>query len=95
MIKNYMELLVDEVYNEVKSLYGNCNINDCIHNIKSIALNNLAPVYFKYDASEAEKKAFLLQRQRRIAVLAKVAEAADSICSNCSLKKDCSLKKVK
>ena len=87
MIKNYMELLVDEIYNEVKSLYGDCNIDDCIHDIKSMALNNLPPVYFKYDASEGEKKAFLLQRQRRITVLTKVAEAADQVCSKCTLKK--------
>ena len=85
MIKNYMELLVDEIYNEVKSLYGNCNEDDCVHDIKAMALNNLPPIYFKYDASEGEKKAFLLQRQRRITVLAKVAEAADLVCSKCSL----------
>lgn len=85
MIQNYMELLVDEIYNEVKSLYGNCNIDNCIHDIKSMALNNLPPAYFKYDESEAIKKAFLLERQRRITVLAKVAEAADLVCSNCTL----------
>ena len=86
MIKNYMELLVDEVYNEVKGLYGNCNIDDCVHDIKSIALNSLPPVYFKHDVSDAEKKAFLLERQRRITVLAKVAEAADLVCSKCTIK---------
>ncbi len=86
MVQNYMELLVDEIYNEVKSLYGNCNVNNCIHDIKSMALNNLPPAYFKYDESEAIKKAFLLERQRRITVLAKVAEAANLICSNCNLK---------
>ena len=87
MIKNYMELLVDEIYNEVKSLYGNCNIDDCTHDIKIMALNNLPPVYFKYDESEGVKKAFLLERQRRITVLAKVAEAADLVCSTCTVKK--------
>lgn len=86
MIQNYMELLVDEIYNEVKSLYGDCNIDNCIHDIKSMALNNLPPAYFKYDEDEAIKKAFLLERQRRITVLAKVAEAADLVCSNCTLK---------
>ena len=87
MIQNYMELLVDEIYNEVKYIYGNCNIDNCIHDIKSMALNNLPPVYFKYDESEAIKKAFLLERQRRITVLAKVAEAADLVCSKCTSKK--------
>lgn len=86
MIKNYMELLVNEIYNEVKILYGNCNSPECEHNIKSTALNNLSASYFSYDASEGEKKAFLLERQRRITVLAKVAEAAESICLVCNKK---------
>lgn len=83
MIKNYMELLVDEIYNEVKSLYDSCNSKSCSHDIKSAALNNLPTAYFEHDISDAEKKAFLLQRQRRISVLAKIAEAADSICAKC------------
>lgn len=86
MIKNYMELLVDEIYNEVKILYGECNNPKCEHDIKSIALNNLAATYFSSDASEGEKKAFLLERQRRITVLAKVAEAADAVCLVCTIK---------
>lgn len=86
MIKNYMELLVDEIYNEVKILYGNCNNPKCEHDIKSTALNNLSASYFSYDASEGEKKAFLLERQRRITVLAKVAEAAESVCLVCNKK---------
>jgi competence protein ComFB len=84
MIKNYMELLVDEIYNEIRNLYKSCDMNKCEHDIKCMALNNLAPVYFKDDASEGEKKAFLLERQRRITVLAKVAEAADHVCSKCN-----------
>lgn len=87
MLQNYMELLVDEIYNEVKYIYGDCNIEDCMHDIKSMALNNLPPVYFNHDVSEGEKKAFLLERQRRITVLAKVAEAANFICSGCTLKR--------
>ncbi len=86
MIKNYMELLVDEIFNEIKDSYKICNEEKCIHDIKSIALNNLKPHYFKYAATEADKKAFLLERQRRISVLAKVAEAADITCRNCPKK---------
>ncbi|MDR7857595.1 late competence development ComFB family protein [Tissierella sp.] len=85
MIKNYMELIVDEIYSEIRSLYHNCDMNKCEHDIKSIALTNLPPVYFKNDITEGEKMAFLLERQRRITVLAKVAEAADSVCANCNI----------
>lgn len=84
MIKNYMELLVDEIYNEIRVLYKDCISEECEHDIKSTALNNLSTAYFGFDTSEGEKKAFLLERQRRITVLAKVAEAADTICLTCN-----------
>lgn len=83
MIQNYMEILVDEIFEEVSSMYEKCITEKCIHNIKSMALNNLPPEYFDYNTSESSKKSFLLDRQRRIAVLAKIAEAADATCSTC------------
>ena len=47
--------------------------------IKSIALNKLPPVYFLSGITEGEKKAFLLDRQRKITVLAKITEAVKII----------------
>lgn len=82
-MKNYMEILVDEIYNEVKVLYADCDTKNCSHDIKAEALNHLPPAYFSHDISEGQKKAFLLERQRRISVLAKIAEAADDICGRC------------
>ncbi len=83
VIKNYMEVLVDEIFREMKNSYKICDDKKCEHDIKSIALNNLPTAYLKYDTTEATKKAFLLERQRRISVLAKVAEASDIVCSEC------------
>ncbi len=83
MIENYMKILVDEIFSEVKSLYEGCLTDKCIHNIKSRALNNLPTCYFNYEVEESEKKAFLLDRQRRISVLAQIADAADSVCRSC------------
>lgn len=83
MIKNYMEILVDEIIGEVMKDYDICKCDDCIHNIKSIALNNLPPMYFLSNVDESQKKAFLLNRQKRIAVLAKVAEAIKIVSTNC------------
>lgn len=82
MIKNYMEIIVSEVLDEVIKNYDICKCEDCIDDIKSIALNNLSPVYFLASDDEGEKKAFLLDRQRRISVLAKVAEAAEIVINN-------------
>ena len=79
MIKNYMEILVDEVYNEVKDKYEICKYEEYTEDIKSTALNNLPPVYFLSNVSEGKKKAFLLDRQRKITVLAKITEAVEIV----------------
>ncbi len=79
MLKNYMEILVDEVYSEVKNKYSICQCEKYTKDIKSIALNNLPPVYFLSNVSEGEKKAFLLDRQRKITVLAKITEAVEIV----------------
>lgn len=83
MLKNYMEIMVDEVYSEVKDKYDICKIKECENNIKVTALNNLPPVYFLSSVSEGEKKAFLVDRQRKITVLTKLTEAVDTVCENC------------
>ena len=46
MIKNYMEIVVDEMLPEVldeRELACNCEY--CVEDIKAIALNNLKPMY--------------------------------------------------
>ena len=83
MLKNYMEILVDEVYSEVKNKYSICQCEKYKNDIKSIALNNLPPVYFLSNVSEGEKKAFLLDRQRKITVLAKITEAVEIVVKKC------------
>lgn len=84
MIRNYMELLVDEVFQEVRPIYSKCISEKCIHNIKAASLNSLPSMYFDYGTEESEKKAFLLDRQRRISVLAKIAKSAESVCATCT-----------
>lgn len=86
-MQNYMEVLVDEIFNEVKERYNICNNKNCENDIKATALNNLPPAYFLSSASEGEKKAFLLNRQRKITVLTKITEAVDIICGKCEHKK--------
>lgn len=58
LVKNYMEILVEQIFNDIKGKYNICKHDDCINNIKSTALNNLPPVYFLSSVSEAEKKLF-------------------------------------
>ncbi|MTI48832.1 MAG: competence protein ComFB [Firmicutes bacterium] len=82
MIKNHMENLVDSILCEVINSYDICKCNDCLNDIKSISLNNLPSMYFLSNASQAEKTAFLLDRQRRISVLAKVVESIELVRKN-------------
>ncbi|MBU5590347.1 late competence development ComFB family protein [Clostridium sp. MSJ-4] len=46
MIKNYMEVFVDNTLSEVIKKYKNiCKCHYCLEDIKAIALNNLKPIY--------------------------------------------------
>ncbi|NMA85775.1 MAG: late competence development ComFB family protein [Tissierellia bacterium] len=86
MLENYMEILVNEVYSEVNDVYNICHSPKCERDIKSIALNNLPPMYFLSSVSEGEKKAFLVDRQRKITVLTKLTEAVEIVCDDCKRK---------
>lgn len=77
-----MEILVDEILSEIIDNYEICKCDKCIDDIKSIALNNLTPEYFVSSANEGNKKAFLLDRQRRVSVLSKVVEAVEIVLKN-------------
>ncbi|HSH36160.1 late competence development ComFB family protein [Schnuerera sp.] len=79
-----MEVLVDEIYEETKQNYPSCKCANYDNDVKSIALNNLPPVYFLSTVSEGEKKAFLLDRQRRITVLAALTQAKGLLCTKCT-----------
>lgn len=75
LIKNYMEVLVLDVINELKKDYGLDESSMEFELIQTLALNSLPPKYFPPDASEGEKKSFLLDKQRHITVMAAVARA--------------------
>ncbi len=85
MSNNYMEILVKDILKEIKNSYDDNRCNHRIEDIQAIALNNLPPKYFLSSASAGEKKAFLLDRQRRISVLAKVIEAIELVCNDVSI----------
>ncbi|MBV1821364.1 late competence development ComFB family protein, partial [Coprococcus sp. MSK.21.13] len=46
MIKNYMEVIVDDLFPTIVDEYMDiCKCDKCIDDIKAIALNNLEPIY--------------------------------------------------
>ncbi|GFN36547.1 late competence development ComFB family protein [Tepidimicrobium xylanilyticum] len=95
MVQNYMEVLVDEIFEEIKHLCKSCKKPYYQDDIKSVALNNLPPVYFLSSTTDAEKKAFLLDRQRRITVLAALTQAKDIVCDKCRYTKENNVEKMR
>lgn len=79
LIKNYMEVLVLDVINELKKDYGLDENSMEFELIQTLALNNLPPKYFPPNASEGEKKSFLLDKQRHIMVMAAIARAVELV----------------
>ena len=82
MIKNHMEILVSTVLNEVINNYDICKCEDCLDDIKVMSLNELNPKYFLSSSQKSEKTAFLLQRQKRITVLARVITSLEIVKKN-------------
>ena len=82
MTKNYMEILVSNLLSEVIVNYDVCKCENCLNDIKAIVLNNLSPMYFLSSVGKSEKTAFLLNRQNRISVLAKIVSALEIIKKN-------------
>ncbi|NLW40512.1 MAG: late competence development ComFB family protein [Tissierellia bacterium] len=87
MVQNYMEILVDDIFQDIRHICSNCTNPNYERDVKSTALNNLPPVYFLSNATDAEKKAFLLDRQRRISVLAALTQASELVCERCRCEK--------
>ncbi|EOD00280.1 late competence development ComFB family protein [Caldisalinibacter kiritimatiensis] len=85
MTKNYMEILVKNALNEIIDKYDICKCDKCKKDIMAIALNNLPPKYFLSSNDESEKTSFLLDRQIKISVLAKVIEAIEIFTSKKNL----------
>lgn len=79
-----MEVLVEGISQELKNSFKKeftCDYETLVYDIKAYALNNLTPMYFASDVSDGQKKAFLLDKQKRIEVTAKLAEAYRIICT--------------
>lgn len=75
LVQNYMELLVLEMLHELMHDYTLEEPSEQFELILTLSLNSLPPKYFPPGTSEGVKKSFLLDRQRRISVMAKVIEA--------------------
>jgi competence protein ComFB len=77
VLKNYMEILVFQVINEV---LGNsdqeiCKCEDCRLDIAAMALNNLSPRYFASEKGEIFSKLSLSHLAAKTEVITQVTKA--------------------
>lgn len=83
MIKNYMEDAVDHILPKLLEDYGNiCKCNQCLEDIKAIALNSLEPRYVVTDKGSVYVKLNELINQFNTDVIKELVKAIDIVSNN-------------
>jgi competence protein ComFB len=81
-LKNYAELHVLEIMNNVLSDTNVCLCELCTADIAAIALNNIPPKYFVTEKGELFSKTNSLQPQYEIDIVAAITAAAAQVKKN-------------
>lgn len=83
MVKNYMEILVDECLPEVledEEKYGEvCKCSSCIAAIKAEVLNAMPPFYVTCKTGEVYGQYSLKVQQKRADMLAEITRAVEKV----------------
>lgn len=83
MIKNYIEIVVDELLPNVLNKYPDiCTCPRCIEDIKAIALNNLKPLYVATETGFVYAKVNDLMTQFTTDVIKELVNAIDIVSRN-------------
>ncbi|MBE6066026.1 late competence development ComFB family protein [Clostridium cochlearium] len=83
MIKNYMEVIVDDLFPTIVDEYMDiCKCDKCIDDIKAIALNNLEPIYVVSEKGNMYAKSNELNVQFRTDVIKELTEAIEIVSEN-------------
>ncbi|MEL5864151.1 late competence development ComFB family protein [Clostridium cochlearium] len=83
MIKNYMEVIVDDLFPTIIDEYMDiCKCDKCIDDIKAIALNNLEPIYVVSEKGNMYAKSNELNVQFRTDVIKELTEAIEIVSEN-------------
>ena len=83
MIKNYMEVIVDDLFPTIVDEYMDiCKCDKCIDDIKAIALNNLEPIYVVSEKGNMYAKSNELNVQFRTDVIKELTEAIKIVSQN-------------
>ncbi|MFU0800291.1 MAG: late competence development ComFB family protein [Xylanivirga thermophila] len=83
MIKNYMELVVDHLLPTVLEKYPNiCTCDQCMEDIKAMALNHLKPMYVVTQKGNIYAKLNELEAQFKADTLKAITQAVEVVSKN-------------
>ncbi|KDR94894.1 competence protein ComFB [Peptoclostridium litorale DSM 5388] len=83
MIKNYMEIVVDILLPKVLIHHPNiCTCQNCMDDVKALALNHMQPLYVRTKRGEAFNKVKSLSKQFEADVLKELTTAVTIVSSN-------------
>lgn len=86
MIKNYTEVVVDEVFSDLLKTEGEgffaCTCEVCVDSIKAIALNKLKPFYITCKVGEVFGKYKIKEFQLKTDVVTEIVKAKDTVACN-------------
>lgn len=83
MLKNYIEIVVDELLPSVLNKYSDvCTCPRCIEDIKAIALNNLKPLYVATETGFVYAKVNDLMTQFTTDVIRELINAIEIVSKN-------------
>lgn len=85
MVKNYIEVLVDEILKDSMKKdksFVVCNCEECLDNIKAIALNNIKPFYVTCKVGEVYGTYNNKVVQNRANIAVELSKAAEIVGKN-------------
>lgn len=83
MVKNYMEIIVEDVLEEMlKTSDLKCKCDECQDDIKAIALNNLQPIYIATERGALFSRLNEFSIQFRADVIREILNAIDKVKKN-------------
>ncbi len=83
MVKNYMEDLVENSLHEILEGYPKlCKCEECLDDIRAIALNKLKPVYFVESRGSVHSKLNSLESQFKTDIVTELIKSIEVVSIN-------------
>ncbi|WP_300381279.1 late competence development ComFB family protein [Clostridium sp.] len=83
MLKNYIEVIVDNLLATILNEYDNiCKCQRCINDIKAITLNNVKPCYVATEKGYTYAKINELEPQFKTTIISEITKSIDIVSNN-------------